>query len=343
MTLKVILHVGTEKTGSTSIQRTLHNNIERLAQQGYLVPQTLGHPCHIHLTGCALESEPAHPIRNLLNINDPAAFDKFRRKTLKAFKKEISKGNYHTILISDEHINMHLIKPGLMESYKDSFDEIGEVSKVLIYLRRQDAFRLSLFSEAVKAGNMTGFDADNPLIPFKVIPNRFNYIRILSRLAESFGQDVLTPRLFRRDELVGGDAILDYLDQIGVDPDSLDLLNVASNPSLDAKVIWAMAKMGQTLKAGGPENEQIRRNMLARIQKTFTGKAPKMRAQHHSEFLARFGAMNKEIKETYFPERQFPLFKPIEKDVEDGTVSYYPECSYSIQELTHELEKREGR
>jgi len=37
---KAILHIGTEKTGTTSIQLYLYENRARLARQGYLFPET---------------------------------------------------------------------------------------------------------------------------------------------------------------------------------------------------------------------------------------------------------------------------------------------------------------
>jgi len=343
MSINIVLHVGTEKTGSTSIQHTLYDNRKALKEMGYLMPLTLGYPCHIHLTACALESEPTHSIRSLLKLTDQDDFRAFREKTLADLKAEISGSDYHTLLITDEHANFHLVKPGLIEAFKEALDSVGDVCKVILYLRRQDELRMSLYSEAVKAGNLTSFDPDNPIVPFKIIPNRFNYLRVLNRLSETFGLEAITPRVFRRDEFVGGDVILDYLSVVGISADLIDRSSIQSNPSLDAKAIWAMSKITKCLKESGrSESEGIRQHMLARVQKAFQGKGPKMRASFHHDFLSRFESMNEEIKEIYFSDRNAPLFKSIEQDKADEESKYYPECSYSVQELTEELTRRES-
>jgi hypothetical protein len=83
--------------------------------------------------------------------------------------------------------------------------------------------------------------------------------------------------------------------------------------------------------------------MLARVQKAFQGKGPKMRASFHHDFLSRFESMNAQIKDIYFSDRKAPLFKPIEQDKTDEESKYYPECSYSVQDLTEELTRRESK
>ncbi|NBO66447.1 MAG: hypothetical protein EBU88_16655, partial [Acidobacteria bacterium] len=46
---RLILHIGTEKTGSTSIQTFLSLNHRRLAANGIGVPTCLGTPLHFRL------------------------------------------------------------------------------------------------------------------------------------------------------------------------------------------------------------------------------------------------------------------------------------------------------
>jgi len=55
---KIILRVGTEKTGTTSIQTLLNGSYNELLKSGVLFPRSIGSPCHINLTACALEKKP---------------------------------------------------------------------------------------------------------------------------------------------------------------------------------------------------------------------------------------------------------------------------------------------
>jgi len=340
MSRKIFLHVGTEKTGSTSIQTMLHNNHQLLQKKGFYLPQTIGHPCHINLTACALGSIQNHPIRRLFNITDDATFATYKAETINDLMDELGETSCEKILISDEHINSHLVRPNLMEDYAKILQLIGSVEKIFIYLRRQDLFRLSLFSEAVKAGNLKAFDIDNPLIPFKVIPNRFNYARILKRLSDVFGKEKIIVRLFRKNELVGGDAVIDYLSHVNLDPRELDLTSQSRNSSLDSTIIKPLAEVTETLKKDpDPLSEEIRQHMVNRVRAAFQGKGPIMHPKSHTDFLKKFEDINQSVKTLYFSDRTAPLFEPV-APLSD-TATYYPSGSLSVREMTEELNSRE--
>ncbi len=338
MSIKIILHVGTEKTGSTSIQHMLFNNKKALKDQGFLFSEHLGYPCNFHLTACALQEYPLHPLRQLLGLHDDKQFRSFRKKTLNLLKTEISQSDCHTLIISDEHINMHLLKNGALETYKDFLDEQGSVEKVILYLRRQDEFRLSLFSEAVKAGNIRGFDADNPMLPFKVIPDRFNYLKIIDRLSDMFGRDRLNLRIFRRDELADGNVVKDFILQSGLPALHLDLSGLHSNPSLDGRIVRGLIEMTRILQSCDDSNaDHIRQFLLNCTQAVFKGPGANISYEQRLEFNAPFKDMDDRIKTLYFPDRQAPLFAPISKRACNKDTPFYPEGSLNVKDILTQI------
>ena len=152
------------------IQKMLQGSYDLLLETGVLFPKSIGLPCNIKLTACALEDQPNHPIRGLLGLKEEDVYARYVEETKRALRKEIKRTSPSVIIISDEHINAHLSSVKSLLLYKSICEEYGNIVSVIIYLRRQDEFRISLFSEAVRSGNLTNFDLDDILPVFDSIP-----------------------------------------------------------------------------------------------------------------------------------------------------------------------------
>lgn len=336
----IILHVGTEKTGSTSIQQSFASNQSYLKDRQIFYPSNLGATCHLKLTACALKGAPNHPIRKMFNLNDDASFEDFRESTLRELSSEIEASNYETLIFSDEHINCHLVRPGLLENYFESLELFGTVSKVIIYLRRQDLFRISLFSESIKAGNITSFMPDNPLIPFKVIPDRFNYLKILNRLSQVFGTKKLEVVLFQKNDLYNNNVVDDFIKRIDLDLIFPEPSEISSNTSLDARIMHPLSVMLHHHKDNNIHvKPEIHNTVMRHLQTHFKGRGARMHPEVHAKFLDVFSTMNETIRNIYFDDKPDSLFDPIDHlPYEDGT--YYPDCSMSFTDLIYNLISR---
>jgi len=333
---EIILHVGTEKTGSTSIQRALELSTQKLQDQGYLFPTTLGSPCHIHLTACALRGSPNHPIRQHLALVDDDVFQHFLKKTKSAFFDELASSSCDTVIISDEHINVHLIDQGAMENYRSICEEFGVISKVIIYLRAQDEFRVSLFSEAVKCANLKGFDIDNPLPIFDNLPPRFNYSRILDNLSNVFGEKSLRVGLFEKDALIGGDIVKDFCHKIGGSLSVINSQTIEYNRSLDARIIRPLAQLCKALAPFQSSDQfQLYRSILERVQQSFDGPGLVMSADRHAAFMEQFRGQNSVLKARYFPSlsREDLFSTNIRAQAIGSQTNTYPECSMDWTEF----------
>lgn len=329
---KLILHVGTEKTGSTSIQDVLFNSRDILLKEGILYPSTIGYPCHINLTACALDDMPNHPIRRLLNITNQEHFTSFKKNTIEALSNEINTHNPEYLIISDEHINVHLHNKTLLERYKQVCEEFADIQSVIIYLRSQDGFKLSMFSEAVKSGNLSNFNLKNPLMVFESIPYRFDYLSILNNLASAFGHQTIRPVVFDRTKLKSGNVVDDFLSKVNINsiPDTKKLREC--NKSIDARIIMHVGRVSSILKIIDCNFTKSLRDKLINIsEKLFSGSGPILDSSVHAAYMLQFDGQNKIIAEKYFPElsvdeklfpdRQRPAF--MEKNT-------YPDCSISL-------------
>lgn len=173
MRRRIFIHIGTHKTGSTSIQSILLRNKDRLEQQGLIyVP---------------LPEE----IRSLIK-RDPLSFD-----IIRIFRNYL---NYY--LTKHKQINDSVMQyvmswegfcGNAIRGYKNAgamADLIKEVThgldvRIVIYLRRQDDFVESLYTQKIQEGNSYTFQEFLESIP------TYNWERLLCDYADRFGKKIL--------------------------------------------------------------------------------------------------------------------------------------------------------
>ena len=131
--MKIVFHIGLSKTGSTLIQFFCLENRAKLLDNGILFPQT---GLSISPDGRNLRSSGHLFFMTALRNNQTAIFDELHRE-IAEYK------NVNTLLISSENFSF---QPGLASSLKNSFKSYKDV-KVIVYLRRQDLYLESLYSE----------------------------------------------------------------------------------------------------------------------------------------------------------------------------------------------------
>jgi len=327
----IILHIGTEKTGSTSIQEFLRASKDSLSELEILFPESIGHTCHIDFTACALHDSPEHPIRNLLGLTVQESFLEFVKNIKRKLSTEIKNNSPSLIIISDEHINAHLSSVESLLAFKELCEEFGEIKSVIIYLRRQDDFRLSMFSQGVRSGNLSGFLKLGPLPTFKVIPYRLNYLQMLNNLACVFGKEVLIPRVYDRNAFLNNDICADFIDASGIDIPYIRETTGEKNKSIDPRIIKHLARISSLLKKINKNwAEKLRLSVIHNCEKIFVGSSIVLKKEIHQCYMAQFDEQNELIKKEYFSclhedANLFPNNHLISRESE----KIYPDCSIS--------------
>jgi len=85
----LILHIGTEKTGSTSIQRYLAKNRVRLREAGVLFPLAPGLDNQRALTAAAEENTQDSALQEMFDLRTPNDLQRFRQDLRGKLKKEL--------------------------------------------------------------------------------------------------------------------------------------------------------------------------------------------------------------------------------------------------------------
>lgn len=139
MRKQIYLHIGTHKTGTTSIQNFLFKNSFKLKQQGfdYLVKNCVWeahHPLGWAFQGNNAALNSHCPWKNIGIINE--------------LEKEVLSSNAHSFIISSENL-YHLRNKNFIERFFNRFENYE--FKVIIYLRSQLKFLESWYYELVRA------------------------------------------------------------------------------------------------------------------------------------------------------------------------------------------------
>jgi hypothetical protein len=218
---KLVLHIGSHKTGSTTLQRTLFANRYHLLEQGWsLFCSTQdGEVSRRGNAGTWVSLQPGG------GVVSPGFVDRLARST----------GN---VLVSSEGFSWLFGQSEvgqLGRQLQAHFDHI----QVVAYIKRQDQMAVSHFQQASKNSPARKFYArGNRALPeYQPSYNRLlDYYERLSHWATAFGENNLTVRDSDRNVLVKGDAVDDFAYVTGLEfPVRLPWRNI-SNGFAETKV-----------------------------------------------------------------------------------------------------------
>lgn len=186
--MKLILHIGTEKTGTTSLQKWMGVNRAAILRQGVLYPRALGQSRHIFASMYAADFENADPIAYQIHkIADQTGLERFRESTREKLRAEVAgNADASTCLVSDEGLQAVLQRPEEVERLHKLFGGLYDSVQVVIVLRSQLDYAISLASTFSRLGftiDRTWFEAISPEI------SRYNYDRLVRMWENAFGAE----------------------------------------------------------------------------------------------------------------------------------------------------------
>ncbi|MDZ7839283.1 MAG: hypothetical protein U5R46_00460 [Gammaproteobacteria bacterium] len=213
---RAILHIGTEKTGTTTIQQFLAKNRSQLLKKGVLVPASAENKYHNHikLVAYARADDRQDNLRRSLGIENERDLERFRYRFRSELEREIKTAgrNAQTVVLSSEHCHSRLTSAAEVERLVDLLRPLVEDLAIVVYLRRQDKMAVSLYSTYLKLGG-TGKE----VFPKTATESHsyYNLDGLLDRWARVCGEPSIIPRIYEPVELKEGDTVRDFLELIG--------------------------------------------------------------------------------------------------------------------------------
>jgi hypothetical protein len=327
---KAILHIGTEKTGSTSIQQFLFQNRTRLSKMGYLFPETAGYLSNRKLVVYGKRAPEADLAEVPLDVNDPRELAQWKESFVLKHCEEILQfhsrhKNNSTVVYSSEHLQSRLTTTDEIKSVARLLRPLYDEMRVVVYLRRQDRYAMSAHSTAIRGGNSNSFSFENVngQGPY------YNYRELLQNWSGVFGEAAIDVRIFEKGRLQDGDVVCDFRNAMAVDPAAEGLkMPPAENEALSytAQVILRKfnALPATDWRLTGNDATQARSFLLEKLQSVNDEFGKQLPSRKSADtFYAQFRQDNQWIADRWLKGCSF-----------DESFADYPECKPEVPEVT---------
>jgi len=298
---EIILHIGTEKTGTTTIQEFFSANRSILNELKILYPTAMGGKNHTRLAMYA--ADPKRGIHRKIN-NDQNILNAFRLATLSDWNKELQATTADRVIFSSEHLHSQLQSLEEVKALKDILPAVP--CRVIMYVRRQDKAAISLASTAVKAG----FNNENffPKLNNKT-PYRFDYLSSYKLWSDVFGFESVSVRIFDQMEFKDGDLIKDICSVIGIPWDDKFNIPKSKNKSLDIDGMFLINQINRIKNSDHNLNSRSIRKLISTISEKFTDGDRAMPSREDAKnFYSHFVADNDVLRRLALPNRTTPIF-----------------------------------
>jgi hypothetical protein len=209
--MRIWLHIGGEKTGSTSIQHAFAKKREALKAERVLYPQALGERSHLKLY-CFASEGPADEIKGQLGLRGKNDVPKFRESVERELRAEVERSRPDVLVISNEHSSSRLFRASEVERLHRLLSSLSAQVTVVFYARPQWDLLTSAYSTYVKEGGTAEFGLPDEA----EFDAKYNYRRILELWASAFGHGNIVVRPYIAEALVGGDVVADFCQLAGI-------------------------------------------------------------------------------------------------------------------------------
>lgn len=304
--MTIFLHVGVGKTGTTTLQVFLDTHREVLARRGLVVAAAPRSRNHRALAVHALEDGVIDNARRTLGLTTPEAIAAFRAELAERMRQEAAALPAGARIVFTSEQLSRLTQPAEFARLKDLLALYGPHDiKVIAYLRRQDQYYASAYSQSVKGGAEAEMRPKKKLLTQSV----YNYEIFLTRWAEAFGESSLMVRVFERGQMAEGDIIADFFATIGFDGHADLDRPPRQNQSLDVTTLDFLRRLNPQIPRylDGAANRR-RPQLIAALEALSTGPRPRLDPAEAQAFLRGFEASNAAVARRFLGRADGRLF-----------------------------------
>lgn len=193
--MKIILHIGPQKTGSTSIQETCHKIRPQLRKHGVMYPRIDGKRLHMILTVPFQAATLPRPFHNRYG-SDRDAVTEWAMSLWEDLAQQVADTAPAVLILSSEHFawieNFDLLHQTLERLFP------GSPVEIISYIRHPAAAYLSFLQQHFKADSTLIFPGGAEFLSY-------DHLKDWQRIG------TLTLRPFARSELRNNDVVQDFL------------------------------------------------------------------------------------------------------------------------------------
>ena len=298
--MRCVLHIGTEKTGTTALQSALSSQRKQLARAGVYYARSPGDFNCRSLVAAFTPLNIPDDYKLQHELTEQEKFARWRQSLLDEILNEINRvrGKHHTYVLSSEHFSSRVTTKedvdALADYLRTGFDDI----EVVCYLRRQDLMATSRINEGLRAGFSQRWfpkiKTDSGL------PSLYNYQALIQRWSDAFGESTMRLRIFERPNLVGGDVLTDFSEtQLGLRLTQGERGNSNASLSLTAQIALMMFNEAMGVKSRFHVAEH-RRKLAKYLERVAPGEDGKPIRSQAFSFYKHFEEGNTYLAQQYF-------------------------------------------
>ncbi len=308
----LFVHIGTPKTGTTSIQHLLCRNRSLLEKQGYCYPDFSDlYP------GYSTSANGRFLVQQIPESDGVDSLLEEKRRYKEGMERVIALFSlYDHVILSNEAIFRATYKrrSDLWEQLKDAGQQHGFSVKVIIFLRRQDQYAASLYNQNVKVNTRThGAGLQKTWKQYITPPcpkeRSFDYYERLESIRAVLGKDAMIVRRFDKKYFYKDSLQAEFLHLIGLEyTDEYQQKLSQINQSLPGNTLEIMRLLNEIESLDEDERTFFRRALYqdAELSSRYY-KTCMFSKEETKEFLARYEEGNRRIAEEYLGDGE-PLF-----------------------------------
>jgi hypothetical protein len=316
-----ILHIGAEKTGTTTLQQFCLLNRERLAAAGVLYPRSPGAGQHGLLSVYAMDETRENLQTRRMGEALAQGRAPWRDALVAKLSAEIGQAAAGRVLFSSELLHSQLRNVEEIARLKDLLDAWCDSYRVVFYMRRQDKAQVSRYSTDLRAGGTPAA----LLPPCRGARDLYAYAEVLDRWSAVFGRESMVPRVFEAAAWPDRDLIADFLEACGLPAMPDALRPSAHNEALSATAQGLLLAYNRSraslppLPDGG--DGRLQRAVVAYLEQSCPGPPSLPSRAEALAFHEAFRAGNDAVARTWFGRDR--LF--------DEDFSHYPEQADALR------------
>lgn len=311
---RLVLHVGTEKTGTTSIQGALAASREDLAREGILFPKSLGPINHTWLVTACLDDGVFDNVKAHVLASKRTSEWRYRKAIERRLRRELARNPaWRVLVVSSELIHSRLTSPTEIERLFGFLAPLVDEIVVIAFLRRQDRLAVSRFSSVLRAGHADFEGIFEDLAPHCYLglpPDRvlddmghyYDYKELIERFTPHVAQGNIRLATHTGDHR---ENMARFFRMAEIPLENVTVPDVALNPALSADAQYVLSRINAVRKPWLPNGlrDKAVKAVHAAIETEVKG-APRQVSRLEAErFHDRFRTSNEWVRANFFPER----------------------------------------
>lgn len=323
--MKAILHLGTEKTGTSTVQKTFAQNRDALISQGFYFMRSTGNGNDRKLAVYCYDEDQYDDFHRSNGVNTYEKKIEFEKAFVKNFEEEISNipSHVHTVIFSSEHFHSRLQRESQRKKLRALLCRFFGEFLLVSYLRPQVNMAVSHYSTMLKTkGTQSLSEYIKQCQPKKYY---YDYWFFLTGWEKSFPGSDFCVRVFDKKVMAEGDVVSDFCGIIGLNVWKLEKArdaNESVTPTGQELLRIINSKMPVKNQDGSINNKRLA--IVRIVNKVYAGSGQKPGKDQATKIQAEFSNINEKVRQRWFPEKgnlfevnfeEFDRQEPIQQEV----------------------------